>query len=172
MNMFKNIITAEFKQLYNDAIDALLDPSSGLVNPCIIRYGNNPSESSLCNNCIFDSISHLSSNVYNNTGPMPFAEGGVCPVCLGKGLINSGIITKQETVNIAVIVDAKSFINVADITNIRSNVIQTICSINLMNKLQNAVDIVVHGIAYQKMAAAQPCGLAEHKYISMLWKEI
>jgi hypothetical protein len=171
MNQFQNLLTPEFKQIFNDAIDTLLDPSGGLVSPCLIRYGGTPSSQTICNNCIFDTISQVSSNIYNSSGPQPFIDGSICPVCLGAGLINGGIATKEEVINLAVIVDMKSFINVADTVNIGNNAIQTISSIVLLPKLQNAIEIVVDGSAYQKATQPQICGLSDHKYVIMVWRQ-
>jgi hypothetical protein len=169
MNPFQNIITSDLKQLYNHAIDAIIDPSNGLVNRCTVRYGGIPSQQTVCNNCLYDSISQLSSNIYNGTGPKPFIDGGVCPVCLGSGSIKGGIITKEEVLNLAVIMDSKYFINIANSINLNNNHIQTICKKNLAGKLSNCLDLVLHGISYQKAGEPQYCGLAEHEYVIILW---
>jgi hypothetical protein len=169
MNPFQNLITPQFKQLYNHAIDALLDPNSGLVNPCTLRYGGTPSQQTLCNNCLYDSISQLSSNMYNGYGPRPFSDGGVCPECLGAGSIKGGEITKEETINLAVITDSKYFINIANSINLNNNHLQTICRIEIVDKLQNAVELIFHGSSYQKASPPEYCGLGEHKYVVILW---
>jgi len=169
MNPFANIISAEFKQLYNDAIDAIIDPTNGLVNTCTLRYGGSPSQQTLCNNCLYDSISKLSSNIYNGSGPKPFSDGGVCPVCAGNGTISGGIITKEENINLAVIMDSKYFINVGNVINLNDNYIQVICKKNILPKLQNAVELVLHGQSYQKASDAKYYGLAQHNYAFMLW---
>jgi hypothetical protein len=166
MNPFSNILSSEFKQLFNDAIDAVLS-DSGLTNECILLYGNEYSEQNFCDNCILDTISRVSSNIYNGTGPKPFPDNTVCPVCLGMGMSKS---TKQETVKLAVIIDSKSFISVGDIAMIGSGVIQTICSIDLLPKISNAQTLVVKGIEYQRIEKPQSCGLSDHRYIITLWK--
>lgn len=171
MNNFQNLLNADFKQIFNDAIDSLLDQSSGLVNPCTLRYGGTPSSQTVCNNCIFDTISQVSSNIYNGSGPQPFNDGGVCPVCLGIGLINGGISTSEEVVNLAVIIDKRSFINVSDLVNVSNNSIQTISKLDLLPKLDNAIEMIVHGSAYQKAAEPQLCGLSDHRYVVILWRQ-
>jgi hypothetical protein len=169
MTILQNLLTTEFKQLYNDAIDAIIDPSNGLVNRCILRYGGSVSQQTVCNNCLYDSISKLSSNIYNGNGPKPFSDGGVCPICLGSGSVSGQLIAKEEIVNLAVIMDKKYFINVANTLNINDNHIQTLCKIDLVKKMQNAVELVLHGTSYQKASEPQYCGLAQHKYAFMLW---
>ena len=72
-NPFDSIISSDFKQLYNNAIDGLLKQNA-LTVPCRIKYSGQQN-TTLCNNCIFDPISKLSSNIYNNTGPNNFSEG-------------------------------------------------------------------------------------------------
>lgn len=169
MNVFQNLITPQFKQLYNHAIDAILDKDNGLVNPCTIRYGGAPSAQTICNNCLYDSISKLSSNIYNGSGPKPFADGGVCPVCLGSGSIATGLITNEEVLNLAVLIDSKYFINIANSVNLNNNHIQTICKKDIVNKLINAFELVLHGTSYQKAGEPQYCGLGAHEYAIILW---
>ncbi len=41
-----------------------------------------------CNNCKYDEVHHCSSGIYNGTGLKPF-DGGICPVCNGKGVTYS-----------------------------------------------------------------------------------
>lgn len=170
MNIFQNLLSSEFKQLYNDAIDTIIDPNNGLVNPCKLRYGSSITQSVVCNNCLYDSISNLSSNIYNGTGPKPFDDGGVCPVCFGSGYTTGSSIAKEETINIAVITDSKYFINIADALNLNNNHIQILCKIEQLSKLQNAIELVLHGIAYQQAGEPQLCGLSKHKYAFMLWR--
>lgn len=170
MNPFSNILTDQFKQIYNDAIDSIIDPSTGLVQTCIIRYASAPSSETLCNNCIYDNISKISSNIYNSFGPKPFPDGGICPVCIGAGIIIGGISnTVSETIKLAVIIDSKKFINVADTANINNVTIQTVCKADLLNKLHNAVELELHGSTYQRISEPQYCGLSDHRYITILW---
>lgn len=169
MNPFSNLLTDQFKQIYNDAIDSLLDPGNGLVQSCTLKYGTAPSTEVLCNNCIYDNISKISSNIYNGTGPKSFPDGGICPVCIGAGLIIGNINTISETLKLAVIVDSKKFINIADSVNLNNITIQTVCKADLLNKLHNAIELEVHGSSYQRASEPQYCGLSEHRYITILW---
>lgn len=172
MNPFDNILTPEFTSLFDRAIDTILDSNNGLVNDCILKYGAVPSEQQLCNNCIFDSISLLSSNIYNGFGPAPFLDGSMCPVCFGSGYLDSSSTpssASEEHIKLAVITDLKYFINIADKVNISSNSIQTISPDNILYKLNNAISLVVNGISYQKSSAPQMCGLSKHKYTIITW---
>lgn len=42
-----------------------------------------------CSNCKYDKVTDSSNGVYNGTGPKPFKNGSVCPVCGGKGKITT-----------------------------------------------------------------------------------
>jgi len=165
MNPFSNILTLEFKQLFNNAIDAILS-DSGLTTECILKYGNEFNQQNLCDNCILDTISRVSSNIYNNTGPSPFPDGGVCPVCLGIGMTKT---VKEESIKLAVILDSKSFINVGDIAMVGNGVLQTICRIDLLSKISNARTLTVSGSEYKRAGEPRTCGLAEHQYIVTFW---
>lgn len=172
MNPFDNILTPEFTGLFDRAIDTILDSNNGLVNECLIKYAATPSEQVLCSNCIFDSISLLSSNIYNGFGPSPFIDGSMCPVCFGSGYLDSNAtpsVTSEEYIKLAVITDLKYFINIADKINISANSIQTISTDDILYKLNNAITLVVNGISYQKSSAPQMCGLSKHKYVIITW---
>ena len=173
MNNFENLLSPQFKQLFNDAIDSIVG-NNGLVTSCKLKYSNQSGSQKLCNNCLFDSISRLSSNIYNNTGPAPFTEGSICPVCLGMGVSKND---NEETVKLAVIFDSKYFVNFGGPVNIADGMVQTICDISLLPKLKDAneaifnTDISNYGnYIYQRANDPQPCGLGSHKYIITMWK--
>lgn len=50
-----------------------------------------------CPNCVWDSMTRRSSNVYKSGGPVPFGQGGFCPVCGGKGVMPPPAKTKTIT---------------------------------------------------------------------------
>jgi hypothetical protein len=169
-----NLFGKEFKNLYKDAINILLD-SSGLTVPCTLRYTgiNSPI---YCNNCIFDSISQLSTNKYNGTGPVSFTEGTICPVCMGMGMMQSNIGT--EIVYLACIFDSKHWINWSSKTlNIPDSMVQTICKIELLPKLRNATELVVDNsiskygnFVYERHGDPELAGLGDNAYIICMWK--
>lgn len=175
MNPFSNLITSEFKKLYNDAIDSLLEQKA-LTVPCKLRYISSNKSNNLCNNCVYDPISLLSSNRYNGSGPQPFPENTICPVCLGSGLLSDN--TKEEVIYLAVIFDSKYFLNYSNqLINIASGTVQTISKIETIHKLRNANEIVLDadiegfsGNEYQRVGDPEPCGLGDHKYVVCLWQ--
>jgi hypothetical protein len=173
-NPFSNIITSEFKQIYNQAIDALLE-NTALTVPCTLIYSG-ANTSVYCNNCIFDTISGLSSNKYKSGGPNPFAEGSICPVCMGMGNIPSS--SSSQTLYIACIFDSKYWMNWSSKTiNIPDGMVQTICKVDLLPKIRNASSIIIDATiskygnyTYERAGDPEPAGLGNHAYILTMWK--
>jgi hypothetical protein len=172
--MFDNIITQNFKNLYNNAIDHLIS-KKGLAVPCSIIYDS--LKQSTCPNCIFDPIQGRSSNMYNGSGPAAFANHSICPVCNGNGLID---MTASETVYLALIFDSKYWFNWNSKTvNIPNNMAQSICNINLLPKLQNAKEIILDTTTsaygdrrYTRVNEPEICGLGNNRYIITMWEKI
>jgi hypothetical protein len=176
-NIFSGLISKEFKGIFNDAIDSLLEQDS-LSLPCTIVYDNQINNIQ-CNNCIFDNISLLSSNIYNGSGPSPFQEGSVCPVCMGLGLIKNPGKNNIETIHLAFIFDSKYFLNINNKTvNIPNGTIQSLCNINLLSKLKNASELIFDNnlsnlahFKYERASDPEPLGLGDNRYIITLWNK-
>lgn len=172
-NPFNNIISPQLKEVFNNAIDALL-AKNALTVQCRLKYSGQQN-STFCSNCIFDTISQLSSNMYNGTGPNPFPEGSICPVCVGMGMLLSD---SSEIISVACIFDSKYFLNLSSKTvNIPAGTIQTICSINLIPKIRNASEIIVDisleqygSYSYERAGDPEPVGFGDNRYISTIWK--
>jgi hypothetical protein len=171
-NPFSNIISANLKQTYKDAIDAIL-AQNALTVPCTLKYSNS-ANNILCNNCIFDPISKTSSSLYNQVGPSPFPDHTICPVCLGMGVTKNSV---EEIIHMAVIFDSKYFLNWSSKTmNIPAGAVQTICSISLIDKIKDANEVVFNNnisnlgnYIYQRAGSPEPCGLGDHNYIITMW---
>lgn len=174
-NPFSGLISNELKSIFNNAIDSLLEDNA-LSLPCKILYDNGINNT-YCNNCIFDNISLLSSNIYNGSGPSPFPEGGVCPVCLGLGLLKN--TSSSETIYLAFIFDSKYFLNINNkVINIPDGSVQSICNIKLYNKLKNASEIIFDNnlsslshFKYERASDPEPTGFGDNRYIITLWKK-
>lgn len=174
--MFNNLITSEFKQLFKEAIDTVLAQNS-LSVPCLIRYDSETTSQQLCNNCKFDPITLLSSNIYNGTGPISFLEGQICPVCLGSGY-KIDVSGSQETIHLGVIFDSKYWLNWSSKTvNLTDGMVQTICSSEYINKIRNAKEIVIDSnldkygnYTYERAGDPNPCGFGNNDYIITMWK--
>lgn len=173
-NPFNSLINQEFKNLYNNAIDALLS-SNGLTVPCLLKYSG-ANDKLYCNNCIYDPISGLSTNKYNGTGPNAFAENTICPVCVGMGTTTSA--SSSESVNLACIFDSKHWLNWSSKSiNVVEGMVQIICKNELLPKIRNATEIVIDtdiakygNYIYERASDPEPVGLGDHRYIITMWK--
>jgi hypothetical protein len=172
-NPFENIISTELKQIYKYAIDEILS-AHGLSIPCTLYYDKHTTDS-FCSNCTIDPISQISSNIYNGTGPSPFPENTICPVCGGSGMVNG---EKTEILYLGVLFDNKYFIKPINnaIINWPNNAIQTICSATLANKLRAAARMSISGTAaqytsyeYIRQSDPQPIGFGDTNYVVTLW---
>jgi hypothetical protein len=174
-NEFSNLISKQLKNIFNKSIDSLLE-NNALSLPCKIIY-DNLINNTYCDNCIFDNISLLSSNIYNGSGPAPFAEGGVCPVCLGTGFLKNG--SSSETIFLSFIFDSKYFLNINNsVVNIPNNSIQSLCNISLLSKIKTCKEIIfdnslsqLGNFVYERASDPQPLGLGDNRYIITLWKK-
>jgi hypothetical protein len=122
-------------------------------------------------------MQHRSANKYNGTGPAPFGNLSICPVCNGLGLID---MSAEETIHMAVIFDSKYWFNWdSKSVNISNNMAQSICSISLLPKLQNAKEIIIDTTIagygnrrYTRVNEPEVCGLGENRYIITMWQKI
>lgn len=170
-NPFSGLISTEFKALYDNAIDSLLEQGA-LTVKCKLKYSGNLKN--FCNNCRFDPITKLSANIYNGTGPRPFIENTICPVCMGMGVSDSNA---EEYLDLAVIFDSRYFLNYPNkVVNVVDGTIQTICHITLMPKIRNANEIIIDtniekygGYSYRRAGDPNPCGLGSNRYIFTMW---
>lgn len=170
-NIFSNIINSDFKNLYDQAIDSILE-NNALTVPCSIYYDT--PNNNFCNNCLFDPINNRSLNIYNGTGPSAFPENGICSICNGYGKIEK---SKSEIVYLAVIFDSKYWLNWDSKTvNIGNGTVQTICKMDLLPKLMNAqymtMDTAIQSYRSHQYSIAgdpTPCGLGSNRYIITMW---
>lgn len=170
-----DILGTDFHNLFTKSIDTLLD-SRGLSVPCILRYSSPLSSNKLCSNCIFNSSNGCSSGIFSGTGPKPFPEGSICPVCMGQGTIIADAV--EENINMLVIFDSKYFINLpVQSINIPGSVAQTICCIDYYPKIKNTYEAVLNtdisditSQVYERTSEPQPMGLGRSQYILTTWK--
>lgn len=169
-----NIISQDFKNLYNNAIDSLIS-SKGLAIPCSLVYDS--LKDTLCPNCVFDPIQNRSSNTYNGTGVAPFANLSICPICLGHGLID---MAANEVIHLALIFDSKYWFNwQSNSVNISNNMAQSICEIKYLPKILNAKEIILDNTIanygnrrYSRANDPEVCGLGSNRYIITMWQKI
>lgn len=164
------IIHQTFKNLYKSMIDEILS-IHGLTNKCTLYYLGSED---YCNNCIFDRSSNVSSNIYNGTGPAPFDDYTLCPVCVGAGKVLLNDTTKE--LYLAVILDSKFFINLSNkLVNIPDGTIQIISDKKHKEDLRKSSYLVVESdpdTKYEKIQDINLVGLGDLNYIFMNWKKV
>lgn len=174
-NPFSGILTAEFKTLFTNSIDALVE-AAGCAVTCRILYGNTKFNS--CENCLFNAAGNKSANRYLSGGSVPFRNGQTCPVCRGVGKIPD---EQTEDIELIVIWDSKSFVNLGhDNTALTPNMFaQTFCAINKYPKLKRAKEIILdtdkENYVRQRFTIygePEPCGFDGSQYILTTWKRI
>ena len=169
MNIFSGIISSDFKQLFTDAISALLYDSSCTL-PCTLYYGITKYED--CSNCIYDAIGQKSSNRFQSGGPLPFPFGGICPMCSGKG--KRGAET-SENLELMVIFDSKQFVNLGGVAN-PEGTIQVVTFADRSDKLSRAKEMTVSSDVatsrYERASSPQPCGLGNGSFVECLFRSL
>jgi hypothetical protein len=176
MNIFSNIISPEFKSIYKSAIDELLS-KNGLATQVKITYLRNVQPSDDCNNCIVDPIYKRSTGKYNNTGPEPFSDGSVCPVCNGDGY---KIPNADDTCYMGVLTSEKSWIDIGlDNTKLPEGSIQTVCTADLAQKIKNSYSLTIvdnnginNNLSYERNGDITYLGLGSHDYAITMWKRL
>jgi len=173
-NPFSGIISENFKNLFSNAISALLY-NDALTVPCTISYGVTKYEN--CVNCVYDSIGQKSANRHLSGGPIPFPFGGICPMCDGAGKRS---VETTEVINLMVIWDKKDFINVATIDNIPDTTIQILTFASNSPKLKRAKEIIVANNLesytkhrYVRDSELVPCGAGfTDNFVHCLFKRV
>lgn len=174
MTDFNSIFSPELKNTYNSAIDALL-ADNGLSTKCILSYSGEKNNIA-CNNCVFDPISRLSANLYNGSGPKPFPEHSICPVCMGMGQQTND--AKTDIVYLAVLFDSRYWLKwSSDTIKIPDGMIQTICLSSLLPKIRSANDLTVDpdlskygSYVYERAGDPKPVGFGSNRYIFTMWQ--
>jgi hypothetical protein len=152
------------KNIYNYQIDMILS-NNGLTVPCILDYGI--SKKNLCSNCIFDSLTNKSSNMYQSGGPIPFDIGRICPYCNGIGYYGEN--SRQDEIYMAVIYDHKSWIKINDNIKITDGSIQTICKSEYLAKIQSVNNLIINENFYKLDGKPSYGGLDSMRYIISIW---
>ncbi len=175
MNIFDNIITKEYKDLFNQAIDSIISPE-GLGTQCKLLYSDRLDATDVCYNCDIDPIYKKSTNKYNGVGGYPFPDNSVCPVCNGEGYLKTD---NSETITMAILTSEKSWIDTGlDNAKLPNGSIQTICSSTYASKINNAIGIIIsddkkinNTLEYEKLTDVSYIGFGSHRYIITMWKK-
>ncbi len=169
VNYYSGLIDSTFKNLYTDAISALMYDDA-LVTPCTIHYGVTKYEN--CSNCVFDAIGNKSANKFQDGGPMPFPFGSICPMCNGNG---KRAYEASENIKLMIVWNYKQFINNNTVNN-PEGVIQSITFAKNTPKLKKAKEIIIatdidkySRHRFERISDPQPCGFS-NEFVECLWK--
>ena len=168
-NPFSGIITSDFKTLFTNMIDALLEDAA-LTVPCQLTYEG--TKWTLCSNCLLSPITGKSTGQYNGTGPVNFTYG-ICPVCGGIGRIAD---KQTDTFYMCVLWDYKSLIGNIKVDS-PDGFVQTISKINLLDNIKRANEILIdtnikayEKNVFQKYGESDYLGLGASSYIATMWE--
>lgn len=170
-NQFSGLINNSLKQLFNNAIDSILEKGALTVD-CRLEYDT--TKASVCHNCIYDPILDRSSGKYNiSTGNVPFADQSICPVCMGMG---KKFGENTEIVTMAVILDSKYWLNWGSVSiQVPNLAAQTLCKVDLLPKINNTTHMVLlqninfDNTKYSRAGFSTFMGLGDHNYILTNW---
>jgi hypothetical protein len=178
-NPFSGIITTEFKNIFNNAIDSLLE-TTALTIPCRLVFDD--TSFVVCDNCIFDTMTGRSSNIYqaDPAGPIPF-EQGICPKCLGLGKI----VTEPTTdISMIVVWNYKEWIGwgggVTDEMKVPFGYVQTFSSlIDTITNIKRAKEILIDTNilpyvrhSFIRISEPNPVGFGSSRYVATMWKRV
>lgn len=155
------------KSIYNKQISLLL-ADDGLTSSCSFSFAS--SQQTLCENCVYDPNTKRSSGLYKTGGPIPFTSGQTCPYCSGIGFVGSS--NTEENIFMAIIWDSDSWINFPNDVQSPQNYIQSICSVNLLSKIDSVNFITIKKQKYQLDGSPQFIGLGDNNYLISTWKRI
>lgn len=156
---------------------AILDEADWIIDSFIDTLGRNckliyPPKDSECPNCIFDTGTKRSSGIYKTSGPSPFANYTVCPVCGGEGRSVKSI---EESIKLRVYWSPKEWIRIPIPASTSNAVAQVIGYITDLPKLKMAQSIILesnidnyHTYKVQPMGEALPHGFQRRYFIQYM----
>jgi len=172
-NPFSGIITSEFKTLYTNAIDALLEDDACMVQCTLVYEGSKFTD---CPNCIFDPVTGKSSNIYVSGGPLEF-HTGICPYCGGMGRIED---KQTESIYLLPLWNYRDWIGwagTAEGSRAADGMIQTISKMSTITSIKRAKEVIINTALTQytnhtftRASEPNPCGLGNDAYIFTMWK--
>lgn len=174
-NPFSGLITSEFKTLFTNAIDSLLE-SSAFALPCRLIFGD--TKWTDCPNCIWNSATQKSSNKYQSGGPIPF-YAGICPYCHGVGRIPDEQTTTAYLIPIWDYRDWVGWYGTNAQTRYPDGGVQTISKITTITDIKRAREVVINTdiekyshYLFTRDGEPTPVGLGSDNYIFTMWKHI
>ncbi len=161
------LVPQEIFDGYNYFVDDFISTSFG-VN-CKLVY---PPLKTNCANCIYDTMSNKSTNIYNGSGPQPFTFG-VCPWCGGLGFTES---VQTETIKLRLYYSPKHWIKIHPLINIPDNTIQAIGFLSDLPKIKQAQTMIANSdqegfgnCIYDLLGNPVTTGFKHNRYLISMW---
>lgn len=170
VNPFGSLWPSNFGENFNYAIQSVIDLNQ---RTCRLSFDNELTEA--CPDCADNNSTPIGAR-----GPNPFLNGGngsypspICPTCKG-----SGVRQKKVTADIqlALIWDYRSFMNIAGVTKWPEGAIQSICNksytadIKKCTSMQANIDIQPYSDhTFFLNGEPTPIGLDNDEFIICLW---
>lgn len=160
-----------------EGADHFLDPTAFGRQVTLIF---NPTNSMTCPNCLYNTILGASSARYNSSNPnpagplnIPFTVG-VCPVCKGRGKIES-TVPLQTVINMLVIPNPIGGTDDFDIAgNTLSDVATKYYAIGFATDRENIErcnHAIMDGDRVKRIGPLTPIGLRSERYVETYWEK-
>lgn len=172
-------IPQELFDVYNETVD-MLNSSTGFGIKCKLVYPPNLME---CPNCVINTMTGKSSNLYKAGGPLSF-DNGVCPFCNGEGLYSSEV-SEYIYLRYYANSDLGGNTRMGDFKVITGNVViavgdaLTYGQLTDMPKIKRAIYCIMpydqqgyETFKYQLMAEPAIHGFKKNRYFKAIWKRI
>ena len=135
-----------------------------------------PEKRERCGNCITNTIGGRSTNLYRTGGPISFNRGSICPLCGGRGF---KLIESQETIQLRIYHDRKTWVNIGLEVDIPNNAIQTVGYMSDYPKLTKAKELLVdigghNHVRYKRLAEPFVQGFKQNpvQYVVIFWETV
>lgn len=128
-----------------------------------------------CPNCGWDNRAKVSNRIYNISNPnalgslnKPFANGRTCPVCSGKGKLNT---PQSENVTCVIIKNTQQLIEMEkEIGERLGSLAQTICEAQHTTVISNVKEATMDGFLYERFSEPVQLGLSKQAFVKTFWR--
>jgi len=174
-NPFSGIISTELKNMYTNAIDALLEETA-LTVPCELYYDTEKYED--CDLCVRDDIGDMGGIPFPGGGSNIFPNNQNSPV--SDDTEKRRVEVDPEELDLFVIFNYKKWLSIdriADVIKSPEGYVQILTKISNTSKLRQAKYIIINTNLSQyanhrfvKDGEPIPLGLGSHAYSLSMWK--
>lgn len=151
--------------------DELIDGVTGQV--CTLIF---PDKDTQCDNCLNDISTGRSSNIYNDTGPISFANFSICPRCGGLGRFQ---VPEEDNIRLRVYWDSKNWIKTGASLATPDSSCMTIGYMTDLPKLERANKVLIpldistiHRYEMNRAGEAIPHGFRQDRYFIQFFTRI